>query len=101
MVWHSTDVDPNGSQLAIWRHGDIELLIARVEGDWLAAENRCTHAGCSFTDDGEVDGSVLICNCHGSEFDLLTGAVLEPPARTAIRTFSARVSEGRVQVDLP
>jgi Rieske Fe-S protein len=32
-------------------------------------------------DGGEVaDGTVLVCACHGSEFDLRDGSVLEGPA---------------------
>ena len=32
-------------------------------------------------DGGEVaDGTVLLCACHGSEFDLRDGSVLEGPA---------------------
>ncbi len=101
MVWHSTDIDPVRSGPAVWKHGDLEVIVTRVDSEWLAAENRCTHAGCSFTDDGEVDGAVLICNCHGSEFDMRTGTVLVPPARTRLQTFPIRVTEGTVQVDLP
>ncbi len=101
MVWHSTGIDADAPTPAIWRHAGLEVILARVEGQWFAAENRCTHAGCSFVDDGEVDGPVLICNCHGSEFDLRSGAVLVPPARIPLRTFPGRTHGGTVEVDLP
>jgi nitrite reductase/ring-hydroxylating ferredoxin subunit len=36
-------------------------------------------------DGGEVvDGTVLSCACHGSEFDLRDGSVLEGPATVAL-----------------
>jgi nitrite reductase/ring-hydroxylating ferredoxin subunit len=44
-----------------------------------------------------VDG-VLICNCHGAEFALETGAVIEGPADGPLETYAVRVVEGAVEV---
>lgn len=79
----SIDVDPAlpvGTIVAITLD-DEPMAAIRHEDGWVAVPDRCTHAACPFTDDGElVDGHVLVCNCHGSEFDLHTGAVLVGPA---------------------
>jgi len=37
----------------------------------------CTHQGCTV---GSVSGGAIICPCHGSRFDALTGAVISGPA---------------------
>jgi nitrite reductase/ring-hydroxylating ferredoxin subunit len=77
------DVDPeapDGTILAVDADG-VALALIRHAGGWVATDRDCPHAGCSLVRDGEVaDGSTLICNCHGSEFDLRTGAVLLDPA---------------------
>ena len=45
--------------------------------------NRCTHAGCRINK--EIDGQ-LVCPCHGSRYDSLTGKVLQGPAGQPLST---------------
>ena len=78
----------------------VDLIVASVDGTWYGFEDRCTHAGCAFSEDGERDGAQVICNCHGSEFDFRTGAVLRGPAELPIRTFPVRLVEEGLEVDL-
>lgn len=68
--------------------GDI-LLTQPVEGEIHAFSSICTHAGCAVEPaEGELD-----CPCHGSRFDLQTGAVLGGPARDPLPTVSVEVAE--------
>ncbi len=60
------------------------LLIARIGGALTALESSCTHAGCSVAF-GEVSGRTIICPCHGSEFDLITGEVVMGPAEKPLK----------------
>ena len=80
--------------------GGVDLIVASVNGTWYGFEDRCTHAGCAFSEDGERDGPQVICNCHGSEFDFRTGAVKRGPAELPIRTFPVRLVEEGLEVDL-
>jgi nitrite reductase/ring-hydroxylating ferredoxin subunit len=65
-----------------------KLVLVRHAQGWAAAEDGCPHAGCSLAEMGELfDETVLVCNCHGSEFDLLTGQVLRDPAEAPLRMF--------------
>ncbi|MFL5736527.1 MAG: Rieske (2Fe-2S) protein [Actinomycetota bacterium] len=80
------------------RTGDADVAAARVDGAWLAFDNACTHHGCPL-DDGVVDGATIECECHGSIFDLRTGAVLRGPATEPIRLHAAEIRHGRVFVD--
>ena len=79
---------------------DTDLLIVNLEERWFAVEDRCSHADCSFTADGEIDGATVICNCHGSEFDLRTGEALFAPAFEPIRTFPVRLRNDQLEVEL-
>jgi nitrite reductase/ring-hydroxylating ferredoxin subunit len=99
MVWHTVDISPD-SPVSVVRLAGVDVLMIGTDGGWLAIEDRCSHADCSFSSDGEVDGSTVICNCHGSEFDLRTGEVLVPPAFDPIRTFPVRNTGGRLEVEL-
>ncbi len=78
----------------------IDILVGEADGTWFAVEDRCSHADCSFVADGELDGATLICNCHGSEFDVRSGEVLAAPATAPIRTFPVREIQGRLEVEL-
>ncbi len=76
------------------------LALARVDDTWYAVEDKCSHAGCPFSSEAALEGSTIVCNCHGSEFDLTTGEVLRGPAEYPIRTIPARERDGRIEVDL-
>ena len=58
--------------------GDPGLVLQLTQGQFVAYDAVCPHAGCTV---GYSSGAKLIvCPCHGSEFDPTTGAVISPPA---------------------
>jgi nitrite reductase/ring-hydroxylating ferredoxin subunit len=84
---------PVGSIVAAEIDG-VPYAVIRYDEGWTMVEDRCTHARCSFVEGGEVvDGTVLVCACHGSEFDLRDGSVLQGPA-TADLAPIALVADG-------
>jgi nitrite reductase/ring-hydroxylating ferredoxin subunit len=76
------------------------IVLASVDSGWFGVQDRCTHAGCAFSEDGELEGSTVICNCHGSEFDIRSGAVVRGPAVLPLRTVPVRVRGDDLEVDL-
>lgn len=102
MVWQPTGIRQEEASLAplVVEIDGVSVLMAAVNGRWFAVEDRCSHADCAFSEDGEVDGMVLICNCHGSEFDIRTGEATRMPASGPIRRFSLRVESGQIEVEL-
>lgn len=93
------DVDaalPVGSVVAADLDG-APVAVVRHDDGWVAVPDECTHAACALSADGEVfDGTVLACNCHGSEFDLRTGAVLLGPAERPLDVVPLAVVDGRL-----
>ena len=86
-----------------WLAADVDGLavaIASVDGTWFAVEDRCSHAGCPFSSEASLEGTTIVCNCHGSEFDLATGDVLRGPAEYPVRTLPVRLVGDRLEVDL-
>jgi 3-phenylpropionate/trans-cinnamate dioxygenase ferredoxin subunit len=55
--------------------GDREILLANVDGDYYAITNRCTHMGGNLSK-GVLNGSVVTCPRHGSQFDVSTGKLV-------------------------
>ncbi|HZP91140.1 MAG TPA: non-heme iron oxygenase ferredoxin subunit [Actinomycetota bacterium] len=79
--------------------GDRTVAIANLGGDLHAFDDVCTHQQCSLSE-GELDGTVIECPCHGSQFDIMTGEVVEGPATEPIDVFEAREEAGELQVSL-
>lgn len=78
----------------------LALVIVRCGNDLYAVEDRCTHDGESF-EEAEVDSCQLICPRHGARFCLRTGEALTPPAYEPLRTYAARIEEGRILLEQP
>jgi nitrite reductase/ring-hydroxylating ferredoxin subunit/uncharacterized membrane protein len=74
------------------------LLIRRGERIH-ALHDRCSHRGCSLSE-GDLEGDVLTCACHGSEFDIKDGSVLRGPATAGQPVLDAREAGGRIEVRL-
>jgi len=77
-----------------------DIIVLRCGANFFAIEDRCTHDGESLTG-AEVEDCQVICPRHGARFCLRTGEALTPPAYEPVRTFNARVENGRILVELP
>ncbi len=76
------------------------LVVAHVDGHWYAFDDSCTHHECPLAD-GYLEGTTIECECHGSVFDVTTGAVLRGPASTPIRVYPTSQRGGRLIVETP
>jgi 3-phenylpropionate/trans-cinnamate dioxygenase ferredoxin subunit len=54
---------------------DRAVLLARIGDSYYAADNRCPHMGGKLSS-GKLDGTVVTCPLHGSQFDLRDGQVV-------------------------
>lgn len=62
--------------------GNPGLVLQLAKDRFVAYDAVCPHAGCTV---GYAPGAKLIvCPCHGSEFDPTTGAVVSPPAERGL-----------------
>jgi nitrite reductase/ring-hydroxylating ferredoxin subunit len=76
---------------------DTPVLLTRNGNDIYAIHDRCNHRGCPLSD-GELQGHVITCSCHGSQFDARDGTLLRGPAITSQPAFDTRTSDGRIEV---
>jgi nitrite reductase/ring-hydroxylating ferredoxin subunit/uncharacterized membrane protein len=79
--------------------GDTPVLLMRHPDGVHAIHNRCSHRGCMLSD-GDVEGELVTCACHGSQFDLRDGSVQRGPATAPQPAYEARESGGRIEVRL-
>ncbi len=54
---------------------DKKILLARVGNNYYAANDRCPHMGASLSR-GKLEGSIVTCPRHQSQFDLKDGHVV-------------------------
>ncbi|HZS88176.1 MAG TPA: Rieske 2Fe-2S domain-containing protein [Chloroflexota bacterium] len=75
----------------------LAVLLARVDGQIYALHDTCVHAGCSLAE-GTLEGTSVICSCHGSQFDLHDGAVINGPATMPEPHLDVRIENGMIEV---
>jgi nitrite reductase/ring-hydroxylating ferredoxin subunit len=81
---------------------DVEgarIAVANVGGTLHVFGDTCTHLHCSLSH-GDLDGTVVTCPCHGSQFDVTTGGVLRGPAEEPVQSYAARVENDVLQVEV-
>ena len=68
------------------------VSVARSNGLVIVVSAICTHQGC------QVDslGGALVCPCHNSRFNAVTGAVTGGPANSALRKYTASENAGSI-----
>jgi|SRR5215831_11561699 len=71
--------------------GGVKVGVANVDGHLYAFDDTCTHRGCSLAT-GKLEGTTVTCPCHGSQFDVTSGAVLRGPATLPVRSRSVRIA---------
>ena len=101
IAWHEVGAagdEPAGTLRRV-DVGERGVCLARTDDGWLAFDDTCTHEECSLAE-GELDGEVVICPCHGSEFDVRTGDVVTPPALDPLPIYEAREDAGTLFVRL-
>ena len=84
-------------QMKIVKVSGQDVVIANVSGQFFAFTNKCTHVGGPLGR-GKLIDNIVQCPWHGSKFDVKTGAVVGPPARTPIQTFEVKVENTNVLV---
>jgi thiosulfate dehydrogenase [quinone] large subunit len=70
--------------------GDPSLVIRPRPGTFLAFDAVCPHAGCTVGYDPAA--KVIMCPCHGSQFNARTGAVEVGPATSGLKRLA--IAEG-------
>ena len=76
---------------------DTQIAVANVAGTFYAFGDTCTHMQCSLAE-GDLEETTVICPCHGSEFDVTSGEVLQGPARAPVGSYETRVEGDSLEI---
>lgn len=77
----------------------LRVSVARVNDQLYAFDDLCTCAEqtCPLSG-GLLTGTTLMCQCHGSRFDITTGTAINGPATTPLITYDVREVDGEIQI---
>jgi nitrite reductase/ring-hydroxylating ferredoxin subunit/uncharacterized membrane protein len=89
---------PENSMRRVQADG-MPVLVVRLGGRLWAIANTCSHAGGPL-DEGTLEGEVVTCPWHGSQFRMRDGQVRRGPATFGQPRLLVRELEGRVEVKL-
>jgi 3-phenylpropionate/trans-cinnamate dioxygenase ferredoxin component len=75
------------------------ISIARVDDRVYAFDDICTCAdeGCPLSG-GLLTGTTIACQCHGSVFDIASGAVIEGPATKALMVYGVQEARDGIEI---
>ena len=77
----------------------LRISVARAGDRLYAFDDLCTCAGhaCPLSG-GLLAGTTITCQCHGSEFDVTTGAVVSGPAAQPLNVYDVQVADGGIRI---
>jgi 3-phenylpropionate/trans-cinnamate dioxygenase ferredoxin subunit len=87
-------------QMRAFEVAGTKVNVSHAGDRFYAFDDTCTHMGCSLAR-GVLEGTVVTCACHGSQFDVTSGAVLRGPAQRPVRPFPVTVENGELLVEAP
>ena len=81
----TSDIPVGGGKIL----ADKKIVITQPQsGAFHAFSAVCTHAGCTV---GSVSGGTINCPCHGSKFNITSGAVVNGPAASPLPPVDIKV----------
>lgn len=96
-VMEASDVQEGHPALIVL--GDTEVAVFRVDDEFFAIDDLCSHAEASLAE-GDQYGYIIECPRHGGRFDVRTGKAMHFPAFSPVRTFPVKVEDGAVYIDV-
>jgi 3-phenylpropionate/trans-cinnamate dioxygenase ferredoxin component len=100
-TWPS-DAIPDGFVVPFYaRDRKLRISVARADGQLYAFSDLCTCPGRSCPlSGGLLTGTAIMCQCHGSEFDITTGAIVRGPARQPLDVYEVQVVDGSIRISI-
>jgi Rieske Fe-S protein len=74
---------------------DAHVIVTQPKaGRFEAFTMTCTHAGCGVS---AIQGTLMVCPCHGSEFSIADGSVVRGPATRPLPRIAIKQANGAIE----
>lgn len=80
-------------------HDGMRILLVNFEGTLYAVEGTCTHEDADLSTGFLMENRVT-CPLHLSQFDIVSGEALAPPATEPLRKFKVKIEGSDVFVEV-
>jgi nitrite reductase/ring-hydroxylating ferredoxin subunit len=86
--------------------GGKQILVSNVRGKLYAIDNICTHSGGELSK-GKLEGNIVTCPKHGSQFDVTTGKCVSGPRIAFLRfktkdepVYEVKVEDSKIKINV-
>lgn len=76
-----------------------KIALFHSDGQVYAIDDACPHRGAPLSE-GQCRGNQVMCPWHATRFDLSTGAVLCPPAKSGVTAYRVEVVGDEVLIEV-
>ena len=94
------DAIPDGFVVPFYlKDRKLRISVVRAGDRLYAFDDLCTCASitCPLSG-GLLTGTTIMCQCHGSEFDVTSGAVVSGPAPQPLSVYDVEVVDGSIRI---
>jgi Rieske Fe-S protein len=75
---------------------DQKVVVTQpTQGNFKAFDTTCTHAGCPVS---KVEGGLIHCECHGSQYKVADGSVAKGPATKGLAAKTVKLENGQLKL---
>lgn len=86
---NSISVDVKGQKVAVFK----------INEQYYGMSETCPHRGGPLSE-GKLNGTIVTCPWHGAKFDVTTGKVMGPPAKSDVSCFKIFVDGDDIKIEL-
>jgi nitrite reductase/ring-hydroxylating ferredoxin subunit len=90
------EIKPN--ELTLVDVGETQVILTELNGSVIAFDNMCTHEECDLIYGAIDEENEIECDCHGTRYNVLSGAVTMPPAEIPLPIYQVEVDGNDVSV---
>jgi Rieske Fe-S protein len=74
--------------------GDTKMVVTQpTAGEYVGLSAVCPHQGCLVN---QIENQVIVCPCHGSQFSIVDGSVVQGPATTGLESIPVEVAGDQI-----
>ncbi len=78
---------------------ELEILVVNLNNQFFCLDARCSHAGAPLVE-SELNGEIIICPWHGSQFNINNGVVIKGPATKPLKVYKSVVDGNFLFVEI-